>query len=315
MNYCIYCDNLLDSEDNEKKDKKNTKELYKCPHCGISFTKLDAERFYKRQDELIHSPVKASEKDSLSAAWKLMQNSEWEQALDRLFEHTCPFKHTLEFVFYRGVCQLGPILMSSDINTIDRRYGVLNSLIDNLSILDSLLPSDAKERYTVLRRISDALLLASSQPLVFFSQIAGDDGDKRYLDKTCKMRSQLYGIYADYLETCANKTFKPEEDLSTDYLLMAYEIMCASWEQAKEPKAAVYLTNLDKSMRLSIRERREIENRIHELEDVLSKNVPNFKPKELSPWPPIVPPWKVFLIVVIVLGVFIGFLMIFRVKH
>ncbi len=84
---CIYCCQPIDVS---PKDPKHPQILFTCPHCRISFTQWDAERCGKRRDELKHFLAQASpsEEDCLSEAWQLMQQKEWDAALDRLFDHT-----------------------------------------------------------------------------------------------------------------------------------------------------------------------------------------------------------------------------------
>ncbi len=291
---CLYCDQPIEVVHNDKDKKKNNKKpqlLFTCPHCKLSFTRWDIERSQKRQDELDNSLAQASqnEDDCLSDAWRLMQQNEWEAASERLFNYTKSLKHPLGFALYRSITQLG-ITAKCDDDQLDQRHSALDSMLNNLSVLDDYLPSDNKERFHILTRLSDALLLADKIPIYFLSQKTADDSYIPPIDETCKKRAQLCQKLADYLENIKDR------ELGTDYLQMAYTLWCDSWEQAKEPKNAVYLTRFDSSMRLSINERRQIKDKIKELEGILSIRIPNFEPKRLSPFPPIVRTWQAILI-------------------
>ncbi len=220
-----------------------------------------------------------------------MQKNEWEAASDRLFDYTQSLKHPLRFALYRDISQFGIFAMCED-EQLDERHSALDSMLNNLSVLDDYLPSDNKERFHTITHISDALLLADSIPIYFLSEKKADEYYSPPLDLTCKRRAQLCQKLADYLENIKDK------ELGTEYLKITYTLWCDSWEQAKEPKGVYYLTRYDRSVRLSIKERHQIEDKIKELESILSIRIPSFEPKELSPWPPMIYAWQAIIIFV-----------------
>ena len=302
---CIYCYQPINDI---QEDPKHPKRTFTCRKCSLSFTKWDIERSQKRRDDLKHFRAQASpsEEECLSEAWQLMQQKEWDAALDRLFDHTRSLKHPLEFAFCRGVSQFGPVATCKD-EQLGQRHSALNSLLNNLSVLDDYMPSDNKERFKTLTRISDALLLAAGLPIHCLSQQAASNTYTPPLDKTCQKRFQLLSGLADYIESIT------DEEFGAEYLQMVYTLWCTAWEQAKEPKNVVYLTRFDRAMRLSIKERHQIEDKIKELEIILSQRVPGFEPKQLSPWPPIIWEWQAAVILTGAICAFGLFLWYFRV--
>ncbi len=289
--FCIYCGEPISEAGAVYASAAG---MYKCENCCLAFTQLDLESFAKRQAELEDSPHSAysGEDDSLSAAWRLMQEQQWDQALDRLYEHAYSPKHTLEFAFYRGAAQLAPLLTCGK-KQLNSRYHILDCLIANLANINSYLPSKNKNdtrRRDTLTKIGEALLLIGRQPIEYHTSICSDD---YILDSTCRKRALLLSRYAEYLENCA------EGEFSLEYLKMAYQLWCAAWEQAKERKDAVYLTRRDKTMRISIKTRRQIEGKVKELERILTDRLPGFAAQQLSPWPPIIPEWPIALVLLL----------------
>ena len=193
------------------KDHSGLTEQYICSGCQMLISSAELDREEKRlgwqslQASSPNASPNPSEEETLQAAWQLMLQQQWEQALDELFQHGYPWQHAAEFLIYRNICQAAPFY---SLRVSDQRpaYAGLSVLANNLRNIEFYEPQDKEQRRQTLQSIYEALLLLIKLPLKCSS-----GKHKNYKDIMHIKRVECLDIFAYHLENldsphheCAN---------------------------------------------------------------------------------------------------------------
>ena len=273
---CIYCgsDKLTYAES----------ELYPyiCPECGIRFTKLDFDTEIERLNQASGSDVqeKADEEAVLETAWQLMLKQQWDAALDVLFRCRYPFAHPAEFLFWRSICQTVPLLGKSDLS---KRYESLDNLLNNLNHFDYFSPDDDQELDRSLKRIHQALMLMSRQPIYDRTAVplgVSDIKEQREgcTDETCRRLAAVLGTFAERLELRYNASH------NIDYLKMTAELWTQCLERGQDGFIAFSDAD-DHFLHLPALLRQQIVTKIKQLNALIMQQDPQYVPLKLPRQP------------------------------
>ena len=266
-----------------------SKDPYKCKNCGIACSKPEVDMDGRRirtnnfnQFALI-STEEISEEAILHSAWELMQKHQWDQAITKLYTKGFPFKHTLEFIFCREICQTAVLFCQPKVKAEDRCQSI-NILLNNLTCLDYYLPEDDKdETFRIMQRLFQALMLLGSLPIQY--------PDNAVMDRTNHRRAMLLSAFADILEleTIGNKKY------CADYLKMGVQLLHKSLEINQE-KPAKLIPYFEEQLSISTPERQQINAKLKMLNAQIKRLDPGFKALPPLPMPKVIPQYFVKLL-------------------
>ena len=203
--------------------QKNTPvQLYACSACGLVFTPQELENDLRQQDrqEQLQGETGCADADAerevLEKARELMRNTSWDRALTVMEQRTFPYQSPAEFLVYRSICRLAPLLQSLENGSASGlRYDLLDRFIDNIQKITYYLPADDDEqRYALLTRLFQALLLFGNLPIEYFTPKSMFSSD----DLSHYKRTAVLGQFADLLETFQDAPH------GTEYLKMGVQL-------------------------------------------------------------------------------------------
>ncbi len=211
-----------------------------------------------------------------------MQKRQWQAALDQMSQCGRPFKHPLEFLFYREICQAAPLL-SCGKTELDKRYLLLDIIINNIACLDQFLPEDDKElTFSIHQRLFEAFMLFGDLP----SRRHTNYLTRAKIDTTNFRRTMILSSFADIaeMETIGNKQYRP------DYLKMSVQLLHKCLYLAQENKHKYIICFYHQLLQIPQESRCQINAKIEQLNADISKLDPGFTPSQPLPLPKIIPP-------------------------
>lgn len=260
---------------------------YKCRCCGIICTREDLELNAKYRSapnpdsEADSAGRKAEEEKALNDALLLMQNREWEKATEVLYRQSSPLNHPPEFLVLRNICQASALLLC-DKADLPTRYRKLDILLNNIQNLAYYLPgNDLEAESAAFQRIFAALMLFGSLPIrrhahyVLFEPIY----------YTNQKRSAVLSSFADFLELETIGRIK----YCADYQKMAVQLFHKCLELAEEKNSGLFPWHFEYHLNLPHSERRQINQRIRQLNTELRQRDPDFIPTNPLPVPKTIP--------------------------
>ncbi|MDO5296785.1 MAG: hypothetical protein Q4F00_09155 [bacterium] len=210
---------------------------YKCGACGICCSSAEikaekraivASKQNKANQELPQETV------ILPIAWQLMQQKNWDRALELLYRPLPPFAKPMEMAIYRNICQaaltfsLSPqnkgalsALLSLEppaINVLKKRYDALAPLAENVKCIAHFLPPNDKEQtFAALKHYYEVFQLFGSLPLADCSH----DYSPKIIDYTNLRRLDIVQTFAALLESQAEN----DSARRAGYLSMAIPLL------------------------------------------------------------------------------------------
>ncbi len=222
-NHCIYCG----SEDvilvNDSYLSKRNCQITQCRYCGIMFTELE-QRF-----EAYSTPTDcdvSQEEATLDTANDLIQDGQYNRALELLAQHKYPLKHILTFIIYRDVCQVASALedqyilgINEDFDCIQASDILMGMLANNLRNMDYYLPdNDEEERFYLLAETANVLEILLFFPfMVVINSPLPRKQRRELVDSILRQRREIMESFISFVEGL------PKDDDSQDYLQMAQD--------------------------------------------------------------------------------------------
>lgn len=262
--------------------------IYECSICGMQCTELEVSHAAKHiqpfnpgagQTDTLRKDLQ-KEEELLGQAWSLMQKRMWKDALEVLFKQSYPFQLPLEFIFYRDICQIAPMLLGPK-SELDTRYQMLNVLLSNIGHLSYYLPADDDEAACkTIKKLYESLLLFGSLPIKRHTNLVFS-GPVYYTNHT---RAAILSAFADYLEmaTIGKKQF------TADYLKMAVQLFHKCLELSREKNKL--LPYHESRLNLPTHDRQLINTKIKQLNADIKHLDPSFNPAEPLPGPRVYSP-------------------------
>lgn len=229
---------------------------YKCGACGIycSSAEIKAEKralTASKQDKA--NQELPQETVILPIAWQLMQQKNWDRALELLYKPLPPFAKPMEMAIYRNICHaaltfsLSPqnkgalsALLSLEppaISILKKRYDALAPLAENVKCIAHFLPPNDKEQtFAALKHYYEVFQLFGSLPLADCSH----DHSPIIIDYTNLRRVDIVRTFAALLESQASS----DSERRADYLGMAISLL--------EGCLTVTLTNNGKLQKITL---------------------------------------------------------------
>ena len=284
---------------------------YICSSCNIITTQSVFDRDTERSIDQEYSqdqpaaPSTSEEQETLQTALTLLKSDRASEAFDLLLKHSFPFEHTAEFLIYRDISQIIPLLFSMQTG---QRYWLLEVLRNNLQHLDAYLPADDDKQFQTLSCIYGALLQLGRERVnsqTDYTRLYYEKSSpfRDTNDQTYRRRADVLTAFAERLEAASQKS----ERHSLDYLKMALEIWHTCLDGACEAHGH-FLLGIDTQMlQLDPSQRKRITAHINQLNPIIQKHDPEFIPRKPHKGVWYITYWSIMLLALAACAV-IGFL-------
>ena len=253
--------------------------VYKCGCCGIcSRVALDDEAADNaaafRPGNSPNGMAAPKEEEILRSAQTLMGRGLWDEALDTLFKKRFPYKHPLEFLFYRNVCQTA-VLFSSQLASPKERSLMLNLTALNLSgIAYYLADAYPETKSRTLQNAAEVFLLLGD----LTDQYSRSHKDRYY--RHCVL------ILSSLANIAVSQTagFYPYDEI---YLKTAARLLHKCLEITQE-KPAMFIPYAERQLKIPSSERRQINSKINSINFMIRQIDPRFVPAPPLPEPKVI---------------------------
>ncbi|MDO5296784.1 MAG: hypothetical protein Q4F00_09150 [bacterium] len=273
--------NILTNLDKNGSTRIMTDNCYKCANCGISIPYTELEKENKSIREALDKDScnsAAKETDSLNQAWQHMQQRDWSEALECLYQPLPPFAHPLEIMICRNICRaaitIAPepqkSIFNMEVSTVPReltkareRYDALEPLEENVKRIAYYLPNNAIDiNFASLKSLYGIFQLFVSQPF----EDCSSPYPYKIIDYTALKRLKIARSFAELLESQADS----DSGHRADYINMAIRLLqnCQTVTLAK--KGQLQEMSLEEYSAACDTDRLLIEEKIQTLRERLS---------------------------------------------
>ena len=224
QDHCLYCGSSNITEVDEKQSPGQRLHILQCQQCQVMFTELE-QRF--EADRTPADCAVSREETTLETAEDLIEDGQYNLALELLGRHKYPLNHPLMFMICRDVCQAAGALENRHILGINKGFDclpagetLLDMLANNLRNMEYYLPKDDEEELLYqLDSVESAVdtLLISPFTMVIKSPLPRERR-RQLTDSILRKRREIMEYLASFLEAL------PENENREYYQFLIKEI-------------------------------------------------------------------------------------------
>ena len=205
-NTCIYCGSSDIIPVDEEHSLEQSLHIMQCRNCKIMFTELE-QRF--EADRTQPDCGVSREETTLETAEDLIEDGQYNRALELLGRHKYPLNHPLPFMICRDVCQAAGALENRHILGINKGFdclpageALLDMLANNLRNMEYYLPKDDEEELLYELDCAESaveVLLCFPFMMVIKSPLPRERRQK-LIDSILRRRREIMEYLASFLE-------------------------------------------------------------------------------------------------------------------
>lgn len=254
--------------------------IYKCRNCGIcSRVSLEDElpdiSSALSPDSLQNCTAKTSELELLRLVRQQIEKQLWNEALELLLTQRFPYKHPIDFIIYRNICQIA-ISFSSKWATPQERSLELNMLAINLASLDYYFSNVSPTmKSNTLLNLAEAFLILGDAAIQY-----SESHKDCYYHHCVRLLSSLADILE--AETTAESTADSSKHIYIASLKAEVRLLHKCLEAAEE-KPFIFFPYTEEQLKIPSSERQQISDKIEQLNTRICKADSQFN---LVPPPP-----------------------------